>query len=535
MTADLRVRVDARGSLASLWDVSNARERLAAGQSAPLLSIHRGPTAAGPHVVRRERPSRGARLPPERRQGPRAGRGHPTHVAFEVASVEPAGVVDAIVWGPYPTTVGDDGRGDRGRHAREGAFAIGLRVLNLKARGGALLNNEGSDPSRGTLAQSTPFGSVLQAFTLDRSRPRRRGQLQRANSPACPSRPCQVKRSPGRRSRSSRARRDRCWNGSAPSKSPRGQPHPMVKRSVGRSNGPTRVARTSSRPSPNPPWTSCSAYTRRAGLMTLYHPEPFATLGPLRSRSEGLPDRRRGHAARRRERPRARNPDWRAHADQLHQHERRIRVAGSRPPAGAHRVEPARGRHRRPRPTSACPRRTASPTRRRTGCTRSSSTRSWSGTAPFRRPSRGRSSAANAAPSARTAAPHAGAAVGKLVDHPYKVFFPTIDLQDESRGTWRRGSTRPASASSTSTAARAASRRARRLRAGPLRPGVLRQPRSPGRQRHEHLVAVTGTPTLLQLGRAVVRRVRESMQEYRIQNQALFDRHYVPNMLGCTG
>ncbi len=31
-----------------------------------------------------------------------------------------------------------------------------------------------------------------------------------------------------------------------------------------------------------------------------------------------------------------------------------------------------------------------------------------------------------------TAAPHrASAAVGKLVDHPYKVFFPTIDLQDE--------------------------------------------------------------------------------------------------------
>ena len=33
------------------------------------------------------------------------------------------------------------------------------------------------------------------------------------------------------------------------------------------------------------------AYTKRADLMTLYHPEPFATLGALRARPQGVPRR----------------------------------------------------------------------------------------------------------------------------------------------------------------------------------------------------------------------------------------------------
>ncbi len=99
----------------------------------------------------------------------------------------------------------------------------------------------------------------------------------------------------------------------------------------------------------------------------------------------------------------------------------------------------------------------------------------------------------------------AGAAVGKLLDHPYKVVLSDASTcRTRSRGTWPRGSTRPASATWTSTATRAAlGHGTGRLRHRALREGVLRRAGSPGAQRHEQLRAVLlAHQHLLQLGRA---------------------------------
>ena len=141
----------------------------------------------------------------------------PTHLVFEIVSVEPAGSVDAVVWGPYPTTVGAT-VGEIVGVVRDGSFALGLQVLNLKTRGGALLNDEGSDPSRGTLAQG---GTLRQRAAGVRARPDEAAEgrgLERPVPRTCRSLRCRARRSSARRSRCSRAGRIGPSSGSAPSR-----------------------------------------------------------------------------------------------------------------------------------------------------------------------------------------------------------------------------------------------------------------------------------------------------------------------------
>ena len=56
---------------------------------------------------------------------------------------------------------------------RNDDFAVGLQVLNVKSLGGFSLNEEGRDTSRGQTAKLMKWGSTLQAYTIDRSLPRR--------------------------------------------------------------------------------------------------------------------------------------------------------------------------------------------------------------------------------------------------------------------------------------------------------------------------------------------------------------------------
>lgn len=94
-----------------------------------------------------------------------------THLALEVVSVEPAGKVDCVQWGPYPTVVSGI-VGEVVGVARDGAGtgdAVGIQALNPKTIGsGPADENDMGDKA----AQVAPFGSVLQAHCRDRSRPR---------------------------------------------------------------------------------------------------------------------------------------------------------------------------------------------------------------------------------------------------------------------------------------------------------------------------------------------------------------------------
>ncbi|HEV2483618.1 MAG TPA: hypothetical protein VGS79_28325, partial [Puia sp.] len=80
--------------------------------------------------------------------------------------------VDAVKWGPFNTSISDT-IGNTVGVVRSGAYAIGLQCLNKKTTGGQLSNEEGAIFDRGTTAVAKPFGSSLQAFTINRSHDRK--------------------------------------------------------------------------------------------------------------------------------------------------------------------------------------------------------------------------------------------------------------------------------------------------------------------------------------------------------------------------
>jgi len=95
----------------------------------------------------------------------------PTYFVFEVIKAEPENAIDAIVWGPIPTTITET-VGEVIGVVRDNETAVGMFVLNTKTLGGDLPNSEGSTWSRGIAAKSYPAYSSLQAYSINRNRVR---------------------------------------------------------------------------------------------------------------------------------------------------------------------------------------------------------------------------------------------------------------------------------------------------------------------------------------------------------------------------
>ncbi|MEO8480038.1 MAG: hypothetical protein ABI542_10455 [Gemmatimonadota bacterium] len=96
----------------------------------------------------------------------------PTHLALDIVSALPEPKVDAVIWGPYPTIITKT-VGEVIGVVRDGAVSVGLQVLNPKTLGGDLPNSEGSTWARGIAAVAYPWGSALQAYAINRARDRR--------------------------------------------------------------------------------------------------------------------------------------------------------------------------------------------------------------------------------------------------------------------------------------------------------------------------------------------------------------------------
>jgi hypothetical protein len=533
-TDDLRLRLDARGSLVSLWDVAGARERLAAGEPAPLLSIRAAGQTLAPASMTYARQTGIVALdfrPSAVRVRLRAT-AKPTHLAFEIVSVEPAGSVDAVIWGPYPTTVGAT-VGEIVGVVREGDFALGLQVLNLKTRGGALLNDEGSDPSRGTLAQPARFGSVLQAFALDRTKPRTvagwNGQF-----PGMPVPPMPGETVVGSKVALFASRADRALERIGAIEVAEGAPHLMIDgvwAKQWRDQGRSYLIAAFSESTVD----ELLAYTKRADLMTLYHPEPFATWGHYGLDPKAFPS---GDEGMRRAVEKGRALGIRIGVHTLTNFintddayvspvpDSRLARTGSSPLAAD--IDAAATEIRVESPAYFA-----------------NEKANWLHTVVIDRELIRYRSVSTSEPwtllgcergaFGAAAAPHrAGAAVGKLVDHPYKVFFPTIDLQDEIARNLAKWFNK------TGVSQIDFDGREGCLASGQ---GDYAQDRfvQVFYDNLDHAV-VNGTSTsspyywhtnsYCNWGEPWYGGFRESMQEYRIQNQALFDRNFVPNMLG---
>ncbi len=172
----LQVTVDTKGQFTAVRNSDSGQDYLSHEAPAPLLTLVSGgqrivPTSATLTDGRAGRTVK-LRYAPVSVEITLRVREHPGYLTLEIASATPASKVDAVIWGPYPTTIKET-VGEIIGVVRDQRVALGMQVLNMKTLGGDLPNSEGSTWERGIAAQPRPWGSVLQAYAINRDRERR--------------------------------------------------------------------------------------------------------------------------------------------------------------------------------------------------------------------------------------------------------------------------------------------------------------------------------------------------------------------------
>ncbi len=190
-----RFTISGEGALVGIHLGQGGRNWVASGESSPLLSLRIGgeyhPANRAAWDQARGRLTLGfggidaeAILGVETRA---------THVVFEVQEVRSSAAVELVLWGPYPTAIGDI-IGETIGVVRDSEVAVGIQALNAKTIGGYPTQESdveagfGADDQgdyadlpkelgkgqsfRGTTARPAEFGSTLQAYCRNRDRDR---------------------------------------------------------------------------------------------------------------------------------------------------------------------------------------------------------------------------------------------------------------------------------------------------------------------------------------------------------------------------
>lgn len=173
-TSSFALSISGSGQVVALQDSVAGKNYLAPGGQAALFRLRMGEAWLEPAQARFEARTGVLELTyPDAKAAARIQVTlKPTHLVFELVNLTPAGGVSAVCWGPYPTIIGKT-IGEVVGVVRDETYAIGLQALNIKTLGGLMKNPAGSDESRGTVAIKTEYGSSLQAYSLDRAKPRK--------------------------------------------------------------------------------------------------------------------------------------------------------------------------------------------------------------------------------------------------------------------------------------------------------------------------------------------------------------------------
>lgn len=189
--------VSAEGNWASVTPAGGGASWLAPGQTAPILSLRVGGTWHAPSSAEwdGERDRLTLRYPDVNGRAILEVRQKTTHLTLELveAGVSAPAEMEAVLWGPYPTIIGET-IGEIVGVVRNREVAFGIQALNAKTLGGypsaendADVDYGGDDRGyypdlpaelrsgqgfRGDAARSAPFGSVLQAYCRNRTQAR---------------------------------------------------------------------------------------------------------------------------------------------------------------------------------------------------------------------------------------------------------------------------------------------------------------------------------------------------------------------------
>lgn len=194
-TREALLALDTQGALLALGRRRGGRNYLAPGQPAPLLQLRVAGVLHAPETARWDAKSRlltleygGIGITATVRVEAK-----PSYVALELLALTPPDPVELVVWGPYPTTIGET-IGEIVGVVRDTEMAIGIQALNPKTLGGFpgqesdiepdfTADDTGTYPDlpsalkkdqlfRGDTARHTAFGSVVQCYCRNRSKAR---------------------------------------------------------------------------------------------------------------------------------------------------------------------------------------------------------------------------------------------------------------------------------------------------------------------------------------------------------------------------
>ena len=168
-TARFAMELNARGEIAGLVDLEARRDYAPPGDPGYLVRVRSGGVDLLPKGVMSKADLITFSFDGGIELRVRAAQ-NPEYLRFELVKAARPEKIDAVLWGPFKTTIAET-IGEVVGIVRNADFAIGLQTLNTKTCGGRLENEEGTTGGR-TTATPEPFGSTLQAFTVNQARDR---------------------------------------------------------------------------------------------------------------------------------------------------------------------------------------------------------------------------------------------------------------------------------------------------------------------------------------------------------------------------
>ena len=532
-TSEFRMTIDHAGSVTSMFDLVHGTEYLAQHQPSPFLSVLQSGRVETPsRAVASSRDTLTLHFAESNASIDVAVSAKPTHLTFEIVRVTPVNAIDGTIWGPYPTSIART-VGEIVGVVRDERFAIGIQALNAKTLGSYPDNAEGFDMSRGRAAEPKPWGSVLQCYSMNRTKPRT-ADVWLGNFPNMPILPI-----PGETVVGSRIALFGCPEPDALDRLgdielAEGLPHPMIN-GVWFKKSPEQGRSYLIADFDERTIDGLLACTRRANLMTLYHMQPFASWGHYEVSTKIFSDGAAG----------------------LRACVEKAKTLGIR--IGAHTLTTFIQTHD-PYVTPV-----PDPRLAKTGSSLltadvddsvrdipvaspeyfANEKANWLHAAVIDQEIIRYRTISSEAPwtlldcqrgafGTRALAHRKGAEIGKLLDHPYQVFFPNMDLQREIARNLARTFNQTGLGQMDFDGHEGCASTGQGDFAYELFPkdfyDSLDHTVINGTSNSKHFYWHINS--YCNWGEPWYEGFRESMQEYRIKNQALFERNFLPNMLG---
>ena len=193
-TKHFKLGFDQSGKLTQMLDRSADKNYLPAGEAAFLLSVRRDGNIINPNRLQWKNKSSEIILSfTDNNSATIKVDQQPDYISFELKQLTNAADAELILWGPYPTIIGDT-IGEVVGVVRNKDFAIGIQALNIKTLGGYPAAESDIQPSydvfaggnkldvlkddldnqlyRGDVARHMPYGSGLQAYCRNRNKDR---------------------------------------------------------------------------------------------------------------------------------------------------------------------------------------------------------------------------------------------------------------------------------------------------------------------------------------------------------------------------